>query len=211
MKLNLEENKKGYSLPEVLVVIAIMIVLGTVGGAVFFGAIIESKDVTRTEGLRSIAKVIDNHVFVHRAFPFVDNGAGSGGTPGDRAINGDELGPRVCHKIRDIWPYIEETENISMPQDPNYPDQEYYYAYYKNQYVLISKLEDSGNAHLDTDYDGEDPAVGSPIGIDTTKPGFEKDTNSTAIGDQPGDCNCINGTKVNGEYPNTKYCIIGSL
>jgi type IV pilus assembly protein PilE len=132
------KNKLGFTLVELLIVIAILAILATVSFANFTTSRIKAKDISRKSDLQTIAKSLEAYVNDHRAYPSSD---ASG-----RIVCKPTGTPSYC-----AWGEIfsDSTGTIyaaKLPSDPG--GYNYYYVTSGTGYNLYTHLENAQDPNL---------------------------------------------------------------
>lgn len=117
-----KKNSKGYTFVELLVVMAIISILSTLGMVYFFWQIKDSRDVVRVTDLKNMAQVLELHFVKKASYPIPDNNT------------------EVTYEDTTVWyqwVYGDDTYKLikklnEKPLDPS-TDTEYSYSILKNK------------------------------------------------------------------------------
>lgn len=129
-------RKKGFTLVELLIVIAILSILSTLGVTNFQTARIKARDLNRKSDLASIAKSLEAYVNDHRSYPTSDTSF--------------RIKCKTDGSICDWGAEFSDTTGtvyiIKLPSDPG----QYSYRYYSTgtSYTLHARLENNQDSSL---------------------------------------------------------------
>lgn len=160
-------KKQGFTLIEILVVMAIIGILATVGGSSFLVSRLRGRDVERKSSLGQVQRALEMYYNDYSRYPDSAAGRISGcGPAGDAACDWGETFEN------DSTVYMAQ-----LPSDPRAPDQQYFYeaSVDGQRYRLYTRLENTQD--LATDLDENDVTGDSYDG--THGDGLEKTCGQT--------------------------------
>lgn len=137
------KRQKGFTLMELLVVIVILGILVTLGGASFKGSQIKGRDGRRKADLRNINVALEQYYTDKGTYP-ADNGSG-------RITACGAQGTTVCEWGSSFIDQNSEVYMLRLPDDPIVAFQYYYDAGSQNKsYQLYAHLENTEDPELIT-------------------------------------------------------------
>lgn len=130
--------KNGFTLVELLIVIAILAILSTLGVSNFQSARIKARDISRKSDLQTISKSLESYVNDHRSYPLSDSN-----------------GRIICKSMNTTCNWGDEFSDdngtiyaVSLPEDGS--GSSYWYNSSGVSYTLYAHLENENDNSLDT-------------------------------------------------------------
>lgn len=130
--------RKGFTLVELLIVIAILAILSSLGVSNFQSARIKARDISRKSDLQTISKSLETYVNDHRTYPLSDSN-----------------GKIICKSLSVIcdWgaEFSDDTGTIysaTLPEDSS--GFTYWYSSAGTSYTLYAHLENGNDSAIDT-------------------------------------------------------------